>query len=132
MQALVDDPVRPTRLTLDTPAAKEGLRWFATLGPAAYWQHLREFGWFLRSGGQQGYVVTPLVYGRAAEFNPVTILFSALFFGWLWGPLGVALALPMMILLRGLLVITPDTPALDALADVEVEKAKVQGAPGGS
>ena len=31
---LIDDPVQPTRLTLDTPEAQEGLRWFAELGPA--------------------------------------------------------------------------------------------------
>ncbi|MCK8608304.1 glycosyltransferase 87 family protein [Agromyces sp. C10] len=30
------------------------------LGPAAYWQLLREFSWFLRSGGQQGYATSPL------------------------------------------------------------------------
>lgn len=32
----------------------------ATLGPAGYVQHVREFSWFLRSGGQQGYAVSPL------------------------------------------------------------------------
>lgn len=32
----------------------------ATLGPAGYVQHVREFSWFLRSGGQQGYVVSPI------------------------------------------------------------------------
>jgi hypothetical protein len=31
----------------------------ASLGPADYWQHLREFAWFVRSGGQQG-VTSPL------------------------------------------------------------------------
>jgi multiple sugar transport system substrate-binding protein len=31
---MIDDPAQPTRLTLDTPAAQEGLRWFAELGPA--------------------------------------------------------------------------------------------------
>ena len=67
----------------------------------------------------EGYVVTPLLYGRVVRFDPVTILLAALFFGWIWGPLGLALAMPMMILLRGLLAITPDTPALDALAGVE-------------
>lgn len=32
----------------------------ATLGPAGYVQHVREFSWFLRSGGQQGYAVSPI------------------------------------------------------------------------
>lgn len=31
---LVDDDEHPTRLTLDTPEALEGLRWFAELGPS--------------------------------------------------------------------------------------------------
>jgi multiple sugar transport system substrate-binding protein len=31
---LVDDPERPTALTLETPEAQAGLRWFASLGPA--------------------------------------------------------------------------------------------------
>jgi multiple sugar transport system substrate-binding protein len=31
---LIDDPMRPTRLTLDSPEAREGLRRFADLGPA--------------------------------------------------------------------------------------------------
>jgi multiple sugar transport system substrate-binding protein len=31
---LIDDPLQPTRLTLDTPEAQAGLRWFAELGPA--------------------------------------------------------------------------------------------------
>ncbi|MGR0220624.1 glycosyltransferase 87 family protein [Agromyces sp. ZXT2-6] len=32
----------------------------ASLGPAGYWQHLRDFAWFLRSGGQRGYAVSPI------------------------------------------------------------------------
>ena len=67
----------------------------------------------------EGYVITPLLYGKAVNIDPVTVLLGVLFFGLLWGPLGLAVAMPMMILLRGLLVITPDTPALDALADAE-------------
>lgn len=31
---LIDDPAQPTRLTLETAEAQEGLRWFAGLGPA--------------------------------------------------------------------------------------------------
>lgn len=31
-----------------------------SLGPAAWLQNVREFAWFLRSGGQRGYAVSPL------------------------------------------------------------------------
>jgi len=72
----------------------------------------------------EGYVIAPVLYGRAVSIDPVTILLGVLFFGWLWGPLGLALAMPMLILLRGLLAITPDTPALDALMEAgDEEKA---------
>jgi predicted PurR-regulated permease PerM len=70
----------------------------------------------------EGYVITPLVYGSAVEIDPVTCLIGVLFFGWIWGPFGSVLAMPILILLRGFVVMTPGTPALDALADVEDRK----------
>lgn len=73
----------------------------------------------------EGYIITPMVYGSAVEIGPVASLLGVLFFGWLWGPLGSVLAMPMLILLRGLVVMAPDTPALDALADVEDRKPAV-------
>ena len=86
---------------------------------AGIWQPLTVIGLFVALQTFEGYVITPLLYGKAVNIDPVTVLLGVLFFGLLWGPLGLAVAMPMMILLRGLLVITPDTPALDALADAE-------------
>ena len=40
----------------------------------------------------EGYVIAPMVYGRAVRFDPVMVLVSILFFGWLWGPLGMVTA----------------------------------------
>jgi len=87
-----------------------------------WWQPVLVAGFYLLLNFLESYVVTPLFYGQAVRFNPVTILFGALFFGWIWGPVGLMLSIPVMILLRGLLVITPDTPALDALAEVVEEE----------
>jgi|GEM_PF-2417520 len=87
-----------------------------------WWQPVLVAGFYLLLNLLESYVVTPLFYGQAVRFNPVTILFGALFFGWIWGPVGLMLSIPVMILLRGLLVITPDTPALDALAEVVEEE----------
>ncbi len=86
---------------------------------AGLWQPLTVIGMFAALQTFEGYVITPMLYGRAVDIDPVTVLFGVLFFGLLWGPLGLAVAMPMMILLRGLLAITPNTPALDALADAE-------------
>ncbi len=86
---------------------------------AGMWQPLTVIGLFAALQTFEGYVITPLLYGKAVDIDPVTVLLGVLFFGLLWGPLGLAVAMPMMILLRGLLAITPNTPALDALADAE-------------
>ncbi|MBX6313068.1 MAG: AI-2E family transporter [Isosphaeraceae bacterium] len=93
------------------------------LSLGTWWQPAAVVAQYIGLHVIEGYVVTPLLYGRAVQFNPVTILLGALFFGWLWGPLGLALAMPMMILLRGLLDISPGTPALHALAGTPEEAA---------
>lgn len=95
------------------------------LSLGSWWQPGAVALFFLVLHVVEGYVVSPLIYGKAIRFDPVTILLGALIFGGLWGPVGLAIATPMMIVLRGLLVITPDTPALDALAEVKTEKIAV-------
>jgi predicted PurR-regulated permease PerM len=94
-----------------------------SLGSGTLSQPAMVIGLFLILQAIEGYVVTPLLYGDAVSINPVTVLFGVLFFGWLLGPGGLLLAMPLMILLRGLLVLAPDTPALDAVfeADKQVE-----------
>jgi predicted PurR-regulated permease PerM len=89
---------------------------FASLGTGeSLWQPLAVIGLFVVLQTVEGYVVAPLLYGNAVKIDPVTVLFGVLFFGILWGPFGLALAMPTMILLRGLIAISPETPALDAL-----------------
>ncbi len=92
------------------------------LSQGTLWQPLAVLALFVVFNLVEGYVITPIVYGSAVEIDPVTSLLGVLFFGYLWGPLGSVLAMPMLILLRGLVVMAPDTPALDALADVEDRK----------
>jgi predicted PurR-regulated permease PerM len=98
-----------------------------SLSLGTWWQPLATAGVFLALHGVDAYATSPILYGKAVRFDPVTILFGALFFGAVWGPVGPAVATPMLIVLRGLFLIAPDTPALDTLADVKDEKA--DGAP---
>lgn len=58
----------------------------ASLGPAGYVEHLRAFGWFVRSGGQVGYAVSPLdkLTVLAASWNLPQVVPAAI------GVLGVA------------------------------------------
>jgi predicted PurR-regulated permease PerM len=44
----------------------------------------------------QGYFITPLILGLRFAFNPAVIFIWLIFWGWMWGVLGVILAFPML------------------------------------
>lgn len=44
----------------------------------------------------EGNFVTPYVMGRSLTLNPVIILLSLIFWGWLWGIPGIILAVPIL------------------------------------
>ena len=107
------------------PLVASVLPTIVALSLGSWWPPVAVAGTFLTLHLVEGNLIAPVFYGKAVKLDPVTILFGAIFFGGLWGPAGLAIATPAMIVLRGLLMITPDTPALDALADVKSEKAAV-------
>jgi predicted PurR-regulated permease PerM len=41
-------------------------------------------------------VITPFVLGRRLQLNPVAIFIAILLWGWLWGIVGVLLAVPLL------------------------------------
>jgi len=45
------------------------------------------------------YVIEPRVYGESTGLSPLAIVLSAIFWTWLWGPLGLLLATPMTVCL---------------------------------
>ena len=45
-------------------------------------------------------LVTPWLLGRAVRMNNVAVFGGLLFWGWLWGPWGLALSLPMMAVIK--------------------------------
>lgn len=48
----------------------------------------------------EGQFVTPLVLGRRFSLNTVVIFISIAFWGFMWGPFGVFIALPLLIVLK--------------------------------
>jgi predicted PurR-regulated permease PerM len=98
------------------------------LGSGTLAQPAMVFGFFLVLQTIEGYVITPLLYGDAVQINPVTVLLGVLFFGWLLGPWGLMLAMPLLILLRGLLVLAPGTPALDVMLEADKQEAAIEAA----
>ncbi|MGJ3263896.1 MAG: AI-2E family transporter [Salinarimonas sp.] len=48
----------------------------------------------------EGNVVTPLILGRRLELNAVAILLGVAAMGWLWGAVGVFLAVPLLVAVK--------------------------------
>jgi predicted PurR-regulated permease PerM len=46
-----------------------------------------------------GYVVEPLLYGHSTGLSPVSVIVSAIFWTWLWGPIGLILSTPLTLCL---------------------------------
>lgn len=46
-----------------------------------------------------GYAVEPLVYGHSTGLSPIAVIVSAIFWTWLWGPIGLILSTPLTLCL---------------------------------
>ena len=47
-----------------------------------------------------GNLVTPWLTGRASHMSPFTVFVAVLAFGWLWGPVGLVLAVPIVMAVK--------------------------------
>lgn len=69
-----------------------------TLAAVFSFDHLHTIGmvsgWYLFWTMLEGNFITPILLGRGLTLNPVVILISVLFWGWLWGAVGALLAVP--------------------------------------
>jgi predicted PurR-regulated permease PerM len=54
---------------------------------------------YLVSELTMGQVIEPLVYGRGTGVSPIAVVLSTVFWTWLWGPLGLLLAMPLTVCL---------------------------------
>ncbi|MET0269461.1 MAG: AI-2E family transporter [Sphingomonas sp.] len=46
-----------------------------------------------------GYVVEPLLYGHSTGLSPVSVVVAAIFWTWVWGPIGLILSTPLTLCL---------------------------------
>jgi len=51
---------------------------------------------YLAFGTLEGSFITPWIMGRTLTLNPVIILLSLTFWGWMWGIVGIILAVPIL------------------------------------
>ena len=48
----------------------------------------------------EGFALTPYLQGRSAQMNQVTVFIAILFWSWMWGPLGLLMAVPLTTMLK--------------------------------
>jgi predicted PurR-regulated permease PerM len=46
-----------------------------------------------------GQFIEPLLYGRSTGLSPISVVISAIFWGWLWGPIGLIISTPITLCL---------------------------------
>ncbi|MDQ3199912.1 MAG: AI-2E family transporter [Verrucomicrobiota bacterium] len=51
---------------------------------------------YLAIASLEGNFITPFVMGRSLTLNPVLVLLSLTFWGWMWGIVGIILAVPIL------------------------------------
>jgi predicted PurR-regulated permease PerM len=66
----------------------------------------------------EGFLFTPIVFGRSVSLNPVAIFVSFLFWGWMWGVAGMLLALPLLMIVKTVAEAVEDlAPLAELLSD---------------
>ncbi len=48
----------------------------------------------------EGQIITPIVLGRSMAISPLVLVLALLLFGWLWGIIGLLLAVPLLVCVK--------------------------------
>ena len=71
----------------------------------------------------EGFLLTPALMGKAARINQVAMFVGILFWSWMWGVVGMILAVPILMAMR---VISDRVDALAPLAELLGERDSVR------
>ena len=63
----------------------------------------------------EGFLLAPIALGRAARVNTVAIFVAVMFWGWMWGPLGLILAVPMLMIVK---TVTDHVESLSSISEL--------------
>lgn len=63
----------------------------------------------------EGNLITPIVLSRQLQLNSLAVLLGLIFWGWLWGPVGMLLAIPILAVLR---VVSEHVDGLEPVAEI--------------
>ena len=70
---------------------------------------LAQYGWgraflvtagYLTIGSVLGNILEPALLGRRVGLSPLAVLLSIVFWGWVWGPIGMILSVPVTVILK--------------------------------
>ena len=70
---------------------------------------------YLAVVGIEGYIVTPYVIGRSLDLNGTTVLIACLFWSFLWGLVGLILAMPITVCMK---LVFQNSPELHRWAEL--------------
>lgn len=72
---------------------------YSVLTSPGWWQPLGVVAFIVVLELLSNNVMEPLLYGRGVGISPVAVILAAVFWSWLWGPVGLVLATPMTVCL---------------------------------
>lgn len=64
------------------------------------WQSLAPAGIYLLLHTLEGQILTPVVLGRRMSISPLMLILSLMVFGWMWGIIGLLLAVPLLVCVK--------------------------------
>jgi AI-2 transport protein TqsA len=80
--------------------------------------------------GVEEYVITPLVMGRSLDLNGTTVLVACLFWGYIWGLVGLILAMPITVSLKVVFQAVPELNRWAELMSLDWQSPDAVGLPG--
>jgi predicted PurR-regulated permease PerM len=72
----------------------------AMLSFDSFWWALAAPGAYAAIKITESNFISPSILGRSLTLNPLVIILSLLFWGWLWGPVGALLAVPILVIAK--------------------------------
>lgn len=64
------------------------------------WKSLAPAGIYLALHTLEGQIITPIVLGRRMALSPLMLILALMLFGWLWGIIGLLLAVPLLVCVK--------------------------------
>ena len=96
------------------------------LGP---WYALGVMVLFLAVNMIIGNILEPALTGRQLGLSPLVVFVSLLFWGWVWGPVGMILSVPLTMIIKIILENTQDMRWVAAMLDASPRAPKPDAAP---